>query len=572
MHDRLKELFERALALPVEARLDFLAQECGENRALLNEVMSLLQADDAYSLPFNANDFHQADHQSLIKELLSMIDVMQTSRTFLSNPDFRIGDLIGGRYEILSEEPIGKGGTGHVYLAKDTKYEFNNEVALKHLRHRIYRAEHLYLAEQFQREAEILRNLRHPGIPGKIDIVKEGVETFLVMEYIYGDDLEQQLEKRGGKPFPYQQVLKWADELLRILDYIHTINPQKTRTSSGPSKAIIHRDIKPSNLKIRSDKLMLIDFGFAKSGWLDLTNSDPKFNPYTLHYASLEQLNGEPPSIYFDIYSVGATLYTLLSGNIPDHARQRSDQVLKGHRDPLKPLSELNLNIPPALSKLVAQAMSLKPTARPPNAAAMLEALLEIQTPVHRSRILAGVALCLVLLVPAGIFFSDRIAPIWARINTSAQSFFVGAGSEETGSSLPKESNAAIPIDSTFQTNQTPVETNPVPSSPIPSNISSATVTSNFYLDSSEGERLNGRGIINIDDASLDASMWNAYTLDVGEHVLSASFRGNHAKRVTLTYELDGQKKSETINIGSSGIVSVTIKPEMKNLRILFHI
>ena len=571
MHDRLKDLFERALELPVEARLDFLARECGEDHALLVEVMSLLQADDAYSLPFNAKDFHQADHQSLVKELLSMIDVMKTGRTLLSNPVFRVGDLIGDRYEILSEEPIGKGGTGHVYLAKDTKYQTNNKVALKHLRHRAYREEHLYLSEQFQREAEILRNLRHAGIPGKIDIVKDEVETFLVMEYIHGDDLEQQLEKRLGKPFSSQQVLVWADELLQILDYIHTISPQETEPSGSSSLAIIHRDIKPSNLKIRSDKLMLIDFGFAKSGWLNLTNSDPKFNPYTLHYASPEQLKGAPPTIYFDIYSVGATLYTLLSGCIPDHALQRSEKVLKHLPDPLRPLSEINPNVPAPLSKLVSQAMALDALGRPRSAAAMLEALREIQTPVRRSRTLATAALGLILILATGTFFSDRITPIWNNITSPAQNL-IATDFEESDSSLPLESEAAVLRDSTFQLDQTPIETEPVPLPSAPENISVTSVTSNFYLDNSQGERLNGRGVINVDDASLDASMWNAYSMDVGEHVLSASFRGTRAKRITLTYLIGGQKQSKTINIDSSGVARVIITPEMKNLRILFQI
>jgi serine/threonine protein kinase len=109
------------------------------------------------------------------------------------------------------------------------------------------------LRKQFEREARLLARLHHPALPRVSDHFSEGEGQFLVMQFIPGDDLSEMMVRRQG-PFPAEQVLTWADQLLDALDYLHTQDPQ-----------IVHRDIKPQNLKLTSrGQIILLDFGLAK--------------------------------------------------------------------------------------------------------------------------------------------------------------------------------------------------------------------------------------------------------------------------------------------------------------------
>ena len=603
MHPRLKELFERAASLPPNDQLPFLARECGGDRALYDELVSLLDADENYDWPIDVHAFNRTDHRTVIKDIIDLIDDIEEVNHLKGDdedpnqtkiaPEFHAEKLIAGRYRVISDEPIGKGGTGHVYLAIDTNFNTNNRVALKRLRNRNHEEVQIFLSNQFQREAEILRSLRHTGIPGNIDIVKEEGEVHLVMEFIDGDDLDRMLDNRNGRPFETQQVLGWAEELLEILVYLHTYVRTDQAESSDKSKAIIHRDIKPANLKIRAGKLMLIDFGFAKSGALELSSSDPKFNPYTLHYASPEQLNNEPATVLFDIYSVGATLYTLLTGIAPAHAKYRSDLIQSGNDDPIKPIEELNARAPEGLCRLVYRAMAMAPQKRPQSAEEMLAEIRNIKAspekkgahsvPVPPNLLIrygkiagAVVSLGLVAWVIWPIFSPspefEIVNSVDSTRTTNDREPEIPSDEEDNG---PDSGEDGLPvggdIDDPLDPINPPIETPPV-RQPDPSHTTRTVVLSNLYVDRIQGEPLNGLGNIQIDGASLGSTQWNEYTLSVGTHTLSASFRGVKAQRVTLTYTEGGQQRSEVHNIGSSGSIRIQIRPEMENLRILFHI
>src|ERR687885_2994845 len=137
--------------------------------------------------------------------------------------------LLQNRYLVLNQ--IGEGGMGAVYIATDQR--FGSTVALK---------ETLFddptLRRAFEREARLLNRLRHPALPRVSDHFTEGDGQFLVMEFIAGEDLSAMLTRQGS-PFPVADVLRWADDLLDALDYLHTQEPP-----------VIHRDIKPQNLKL----------------------------------------------------------------------------------------------------------------------------------------------------------------------------------------------------------------------------------------------------------------------------------------------------------------------------------
>src|SRR5262245_2738810 len=140
------------------------------------------------------------------------------------------GTILQKRYRIVRE--LGHGGMGTVYEAVDQRV--NSIVALKETT-----TTHDGEARRaFEREAALLANLRHQALPKVMDFFSEREGDFLVMEFIPGYDLAELLDLRG-EPFPQTQVLRWAHDLLRVLEYLH-----------GQSPPILHRDIKPSNLKL----------------------------------------------------------------------------------------------------------------------------------------------------------------------------------------------------------------------------------------------------------------------------------------------------------------------------------
>jgi serine/threonine protein kinase len=141
--------------------------------------------------------------------------------------------ILQNRYRVVRE--LGHGGMGTVYEAIDQRV--NCVVALKQTAVNSDRE----ARTAFEREAALLANLRHQALPKVMDYFSESDGDFLVMEFIPGHDLAELLELRGA-PFPQEQVLQWADSLLKVLGYLHDQNPP-----------ILHRDIKPANLKLTMD-------------------------------------------------------------------------------------------------------------------------------------------------------------------------------------------------------------------------------------------------------------------------------------------------------------------------------
>jgi serine/threonine protein kinase len=265
--------------------------------------------------------------------------------------------VLQGRYRIVRQ--LGRGGMGAVYEAVDER--LSRTVALKETL-----AETDDLKRAFEREARLLANLRHPVLPKVIDHFTEESGQFLVMEFIPGSDLGELLERRS-RPFSPDEVLRWADDLLDALDHLHTNDPP-----------IVHRDIKPSNLKLTAKgKIILLDFGLAKgfAGQMTRTSSGMSVVGYTLHYAALEQIQGERTGPRSDLYSLAATLYQLLTGHIPVDALKRAADLLNDMEDPLPSIRSLNPDVPDRFASILMEALSLKPSLRPASAAEMRAAL-----------------------------------------------------------------------------------------------------------------------------------------------------------------------------------------------------
>ncbi|MGB8646035.1 MAG: protein kinase [Anaerolineae bacterium] len=209
------------------------------------------------------------------------------------------GTVLGHRYRILSL--LGQGGMGAVYQAQDLRLGL--VAALKENWGGDPR--------QFQQEALILARLRHSNLPRVSDhFVEPNGAQYFVMEYIDGEDLEAMVKRVG--PRLEANVLGWIDQILDALIYLHNQQPP-----------VIHRDIKPANIKITPQgKAILVDFGIAKT-------ADPRLGTLTgaravtPGYAPPEQygLHTDPRS---DVYALGATLYTALTGQVPPESPLRT--------------------------------------------------------------------------------------------------------------------------------------------------------------------------------------------------------------------------------------------------------
>ena len=210
------------------------------------------------------------------------------------------GTVLQGRYAI--DRLLGGGGMGMVYLARDQRLA-NRRCAIKEMvDHFIDQAQRLEANEYFAREADTLAQLKHQAIPAITDRFELANRHYLVMEYVEGRNLEEELAVRG-EPLPEGLVIDVARQLCDVLAYLHGLVPP-----------IIYRDMKPSNVMLNSSgRVVLVDFGIAR-----LFKAARKGTMIgTLGFAPPEQYQGlvDPRS---DIYSLGATLHYVLTGRDPE--------------------------------------------------------------------------------------------------------------------------------------------------------------------------------------------------------------------------------------------------------------
>jgi len=246
---------------------------------------------------------------------------------------------------------------GAVYEALDERLSRN--VALKETL-----VETDELRRAFERESRLLANLRHPALPKVLDHFSEETDLFLVMEFIPGDDRGVMLEQ--GRTLTTREVLPWADQLLDALDYLHRLDPP-----------VLHRDIKPANLKlISANQIVLLDFGLAKGNAGQMTRTrNQSLLAYSPNYSSLEQMQGTGTDERSDLYSLGATLYHLLTGVKPPDALARATAVVNGQPDPLRPARVINEEIPADISAALMRAMALTIENRPRTASELRDDL-----------------------------------------------------------------------------------------------------------------------------------------------------------------------------------------------------
>jgi serine/threonine-protein kinase len=270
------------------------------------------------------------------------------------------GQVLQNRYRIA--RLLEQGGFGAVYRAWDVRLKTN--CAIK---------ENLDTSEeaqrQFEREASLLASLRHPNLPRVSDhFFVAGQGQYLVMDLVDGEDLETILTKQTAA-LAEAQVLTWIAQVCDALSYLHSQQPP-----------VIHRDIKPANIKITpAGQAILIDFGIAKVYDQHLRTTrgaravSPGYSPHEQYgQVSGSRLSTDPRS---DIYALGATLYTLLTGETPPESIQR----VVG--DPLIPAERINPGISKTTQATLEKALQIDPDKRFQNAEAFKRALLSPAEP-----------------------------------------------------------------------------------------------------------------------------------------------------------------------------------------------
>lgn len=203
--------------------------------------------------------------------------------------------LFNGRYRII--KTIGSGGMGIVYLAENTS--LGTKWAIKSIPKK-ENANYDLLAEP-----NILKKINHPALPRIIDIEEDDENIYIIEDYIEGEPLDKQLQYR--KRFDEATVIEWAKQLCNILIYLHSQKPNP----------IIYRDMKPSNVIVSADNVVkVIDFGIAREFKKD-SGSDTSYMG-TRGYAAPEQYGTSQTDARTDIYSLGVTMYHLLTGKSPN--------------------------------------------------------------------------------------------------------------------------------------------------------------------------------------------------------------------------------------------------------------
>jgi serine/threonine protein kinase len=271
------------------------------------------------------------------------------------------GQELNNRYRIVSL--IGQGGFGAVYRAWDLNLK--RPCAVKENLDTSAEAQ-----KQFDHEMQLLANLHHSNLPRIYDFFfLLGQGQYMVMDFIDGQDLQTMLEAHG--PLPEADVVAWVQQICDALSYMHSQTPP-----------VIHRDIKPANIIITSQgRAMLVDFGISKVYDPHLKTTvgaravTPGFSPW-------EQYGQGSTDQRSDIYALGATLYTLLTGQEPPESI-----ALMGGTAALDPPRHLNPAISPHVAKTVEKALRTRPTDRFTTAKDLARGLLSVSTPRSHSKL-----------------------------------------------------------------------------------------------------------------------------------------------------------------------------------------
>lgn len=272
----------------------------------------------------------------------------------LASGKIRAGTRVAGRFVI--ERPLGAGGMGAVYLARDE--QLGESVALKVI------AGMALLdpgsAERLRREASMARRISHPNVVRMHDLGEEHGLLFVSMEYVAGESLAARIQRLGT--LTPVQLRPIAVQLCEGLSAAHSVG-------------IVHRDLKPANVLIDAqDRVKLIDFGIAR-GDLQIGMTATNMIVGTPEYMAPEQVRGGAVDARTDVYSLGAVLYHALTGRPPFRGDTPISVGLAHCQDPVTPPRQLRPDIPTLWDSVILRALEKTPAARFPTVQALQAAL-----------------------------------------------------------------------------------------------------------------------------------------------------------------------------------------------------
>ncbi|HZS04308.1 MAG TPA: protein kinase [Blastocatellia bacterium] len=321
---QVDQLFQAALERPPEGRAAFINEACRGDDSLRREVEALLAADG------EAAGFIEAPAYAVAAPLIAGDDMQSL-----------VGKSIG-HYHIIS--PIGKGGMGEVYRARDAKLD--RTVALKLLPGEV--AADAERMRRFVREARAASALNHPHVATIYEIGEAGGVSFIAMEYVEGQTLATKI---NGQPLTTSEIVEIGSQIADALDEAH-------------GKGITHRDIKPANVMLNErGQVKVLDFGLAKITRLSaqpivsdistLAKTAPGVVMGTVPYMSPEQALGREVDQRSDLFSLGIVLYEMATGRLPFSGANTSETLnLILHVQP-EAMARFNYNVPAELERIV---------------------------------------------------------------------------------------------------------------------------------------------------------------------------------------------------------------------------
>jgi len=275
----------------------------------------------------------------------------------------------------LIQTRLGEGGMARVYKAYHAR--LRRDVAIKVILAQI--ADHAGFQARIEQEAQVIAQLQHPNIVTVYDFGESGNITYLVMQYVGGGTLRDQL--RAGRPLEIQRAARYALQMARALHHAHV-------------HGIVHRDVKPQNMLVSAtdrNQLLLSDFGIAKLFNSSLEATLTSLTPGamagdhalttagqivgTADYMAPEQVNMRPVDARTDVYALGVVLFQMLTGQVPFQSSSALGLLYQQvHTVPLS-ARELNPSVPEMLARITAKALAKAPEERFQSAEAMAQAL-----------------------------------------------------------------------------------------------------------------------------------------------------------------------------------------------------
>ncbi len=296
----------------------------------------------------------------------------------MENDDSLIGRQLGA-YRIQAR--LGEGGMAWVYKAYHER--LRREVAIKVILSQ--KANQADFQARFEREAQLVAKLRHRNIVTVYDFGENSTLMYLVMQYVSGGTLRDQLSSR--QPLEPRRAALYALQIARALHEAHL-------------HGIVHRDVKPANMLISStnrNELLLSDFGIAKlfdrrqeatptpSDLASGGNRHPLANSSqiigTPHYMAPEQITGQPVDARTDVYALGVVLFEMLTGQVPFQADNYLGVYFQHVSTPPRPVRELNPAVPEVLEQITMRALAKTPEDRYQSADELVEALKSVLVP-----------------------------------------------------------------------------------------------------------------------------------------------------------------------------------------------